>query len=359
MRCALIFCASAALLLVMAACGTPGVPLPPSLNLPKPVNDLSATRVGDKVNIRFHAPLESTDRQNLKKLGSITLEQCPGTAATACSPLQEWKPGSLAPGAEAKMSLPLPHEPVLALIAKNDRARDAGHSNLAYVPLIAAWPNAASVTASLSADAVVLTIGDSAKHAADTADTKDTNDSNDAGASYRFRITRSQGDQRPQTIADIPATSYEFHDNNFEWQQRYTYTVHTVNRVTGPDGEPVEFESGPPVSTMIETIDTFPPSTPVGLAAVFNGDPAHPAIDLNWSPNTERDLAGYNVYRCLSTANGPAACVKLNTALVKTPSYSDATARPGIANSYTITAIDLRGNESSRSSPASERVPQP
>ena len=43
--------------------------------------------------------------------------------------------------------------------------------------------------------------------------------------------------------------------------------------------------------------DVFPPAVPSGLQAVYSGEGQKPFIDLLWAPDTEGDLAGYNVYR--------------------------------------------------------------
>jgi hypothetical protein len=40
---------SSTILLCVLGCGTPGAPKPPSLYLPKRIEDLKAVRVGDKV----------------------------------------------------------------------------------------------------------------------------------------------------------------------------------------------------------------------------------------------------------------------------------------------------------------------
>ena len=40
---------AAGLAAVLAGCGTPGTPLPPSLKLPDPVTDLAAVRAGSQV----------------------------------------------------------------------------------------------------------------------------------------------------------------------------------------------------------------------------------------------------------------------------------------------------------------------
>src|SRR3954453_4699581 len=54
---------------LLTGCGTPGVPLPPSLELAKPVTDLRAVRKGDKVYLAWSVPVLTTDRQNIRHPG--------------------------------------------------------------------------------------------------------------------------------------------------------------------------------------------------------------------------------------------------------------------------------------------------
>src|SRR3954464_7265506 len=73
---------TAALLLLLTAiflgCGTPGAPQPPSLRVPKPVDDLQAVRKGDVVYLRWTVPTETTDGQGVKGLGATRI--CRGYA---------------------------------------------------------------------------------------------------------------------------------------------------------------------------------------------------------------------------------------------------------------------------------------
>jgi fibronectin type 3 domain-containing protein len=76
---------------------------------------------------------------------------------------------------------------------------------------------------------------------------------------------------------------------------------------------------------------------------------------------TNADLAGYNVYR--SESNGSSATetaakmVKLNSELVPSPAYRDTAVKPGTTYTYSVSSVDVRGNESQRSEQASESVP--
>ena len=78
-------------------------------------------------------------------------------------------------------------------------------------------------------------------------------------------------------------------------------------------------------------------------------------IDLTWTLNSEADLAGYNVYR----READAAPQKINAELVKTPASRDPNVTAGHTYLYSVSAVDLRTNESGRSEETSETVPQP
>jgi fibronectin type 3 domain-containing protein len=99
--------------------------------------------------------------------------------------------------------------------------------------------------------------------------------------------------------------------------------------------------------------DIFPPSVPSGLQAVYSGEGQKPFIDLIWAPVPSADLAGYNVYR----SEGEAAPIKMNSDLVKTPSYRDMAVSAGKTYTYFVSAVDARNNESQKSEAASEAVP--
>jgi fibronectin type 3 domain-containing protein len=109
----------------------------------------------------------------------------------------------------------------------------------------------------------------------------------------------------------------------------------------------------PSAEVKIHTKDVFPPAAPTGLQAVASGVGQQPFVDLTWAPNTEPDLAGYNVYR----HEAGAAPEKINSELLKTPAYRDTTAAAGHKHFYAVTAVDLRGNESAKSEEASESLP--
>jgi fibronectin type 3 domain-containing protein len=112
-----------------------------------------------------------------------------------------------------------------------------------------------------------------------------------------------------------------------------------------------EGDDTPPVRVLAH--DIFPPAVPSGLQAAFSGVGQQPFIDLIWMPDTDPDLAGYNVYR--REAGGPEQ--RINSEPVKTPAFRDTKLVPGHSYIYSVSAVDVRGNESVRSAETSERVP--
>jgi fibronectin type 3 domain-containing protein len=92
---------------------------------------------------------------------------------------------------------------------------------------------------------------------------------------------------------------------------------------------------------------------PTGLQAVFSGVGQVPFVDLVWSPDTEADLAGYNIFR--HEENEPP--VKLNSEPVKAPAFRDSKVQSGKNYFYSVSAVDERNNESTKSEETSEQVP--
>ena len=94
---------------------------------------------------------------------------------------------------------------------------------------------------------------------------------------------------------------------------------------------------------------------PAGLEAVYTPVSQQAGfIDLTWAPDTEADLAGYDIYRHEQGAEP----VKISSEPVKTPAFRDRNVVTGHKYFYSVSAVDLRGNESGKSGEASEAVPE-
>jgi hypothetical protein len=187
---------------------------------------------------------------------------------------------------------------------------------------------------------------------------------------YLFRIYRHPESSPGVTrVAEIDATECaagpgsgaakgldkiitSFLDQSFEWESTYFYRGAVVS-VIGVAGKPaIEVEGNDTPEVKVFAHDVFPPAVPSGLQAVFSGPGQQPFIDVIWAPVTDADLEGYNIYR-REEGSMP---VKVNTELVKTPAFRDAQVVAGKTYFYSVSAVDVRGNESARSEEASEIV---
>jgi hypothetical protein len=367
--------------LLFTACASMAPPQPPSLELPKPPTDLRAVRKGEKVILTWTVPTATTDRQRIRRVGRTqicrwvvgemeieeNLSQC-GT------PVGEAGPQSTGVTADAQTaksatkssekvsasytdSLPAQMESddpaafvTYAIEVLNADGRGAGISNQVKVPTMRTLPPPQDFAAKVTSKGIVLTWTNEVAAASARASAAE-------GVSYVYRIYRRQeGSDESVLVASVPAggaPSLAVTDSNFEWEKTYWYRAETVTVIEQADKTELQIEGADTPELKVFADDVFPPAVPTGLQAVFSGPGQQPFVDLIWAPVTDLDLAGYNVYR----REEGSAPMKVNAELVKTPAYRDANVVSGKVYVYSVTAVDLRGNESARSEEASERVP--
>jgi len=345
---------------LLAGCGTPGAPLPPSLHLPRPVDDLHAVRIGNVVHLRWTQPDETTDGQGITHAGATRVCRDFRGSAGCGAIVTEFPAGKLAPGAIATSE-----EDVSPLVANfaadfvtyaieslNSNGRSAGPSNIVTVFLAPALPPPPQPSAKVVPEGVELTWP--GPRALPESRMK---------SAFFYRVLRlSPGASAPVPLADLPADvnspTAAYVDNTVEWEKAYDYRVAGLTRVLGGDGREL-YEFLGEVSPVMHVLahDVFPPAAPQGLQAVSSGTSAQAFIDLTWSPNAEPDLAGYNVYRS-ETGAASSTFVKVNSALVKTPAFRDDHVQRGESYVYAVSAVDTQNNESARSATATEKVPQ-
>lgn len=358
---------------LLAGCGSPGIPRPPSLELPEPVTDLRCVRKGDSVYLAWTIPSETTDDGIVGRLGMTQICRALDLAPTDCrNPAQEIPAAQLvlpsrggAPStartnaqpsepqkttAEFADKLPqqfLTNNPAAqvyyAVSVLNRKGRSAGISNAVSAPALISPPAPADFQARLSDKGVVLSWAAAAKI------------SETPEVTRAYRIYRRVDGTKTDAVAGEVAfdDTHEFIDNKFDWEKTYLYRM-TIVTTVHPNGKPESrFETDDTAAIKIFAHDIFPPAVPNGLQAVFSGVGQQPFIDLVWTPDIDADLAGYNIYR--REAGGEP--VKLNTGLLNTSAFRDPSVASGHAYFYSVSAVDVRGNESSRSDEASETVP--
>jgi hypothetical protein len=82
---------------LLAGCGAPGIPIPPSLELAKPVTDLRAVRKGDKIYLAWSVPVETTERRAIRHPGPMRICRSLGDIIAECGiPAGEIPPATVA-----------------------------------------------------------------------------------------------------------------------------------------------------------------------------------------------------------------------------------------------------------------------
>jgi hypothetical protein len=347
---------------MLVACGIPGAPQPPSLELPRTVQNLYAVRKGDQVRLTWSTPRETTDRARIKHLGATRICRAVNQVAVAeCVETVGTLPPERTPlGAAASFTdtLPIPlqqQHPMgfayYSVEVQNTRGRGAGLSNQVSVPLAFVPRAAVDLEATVTAEGVRLAWrGDRRQQPALTYSYEVFRQPEEAPAGAP-RVDLGAGELGNPQVA-ISLNDYFFVDRTMEWEKPYRYIVEPITRYEV--GDKTGSIEGDDRSIEVTPHDVFPPATPTGLQDIFTETPQQSFIDLSWTPDTESDLAGYNVYRHEEGAQ----VEKINSEMVKVPAYRDTTVQAGHRYFYSVSAVDVRGNESARSQEASEAVPQ-
>jgi hypothetical protein len=351
---------TAAWVVLLAGCGTPGAPQPPSLNLPDRVTDLSAARNGNRVALTWTMPRRNTDKLPLKGIVAVRVCRREGLSVDAdgCASAGEVE---LSPGLKGSFAELLP--PSLSTGAPralsyfvelaNRKGRSAGLSNAATVLAGEAPAPVTGLAAQVRREGVVLHW---------TAD--------QSSAAVRLERTLLTASPPKPHTGPLPATPEPAEQNllvesaagaaldkNITLGNTYEYRAQRVLRAS-VDGKPLDLngELSPPIR--VEALDVFPPAIPTGLVAVATAADAasstEPSIDLSWQPNTEADLAGYEVYR--REDQTPWQRISGDQPAIG-PAFHDAHVLAGHTYRYGVSAVDKGGHESGRSQEAQETVP--
>jgi hypothetical protein len=368
-RCAALVAALAATL-ALAGCGMPGAPQPPSLDLPDRVGDLTAVRTGNQVALAWTMPKRDTDKVPLK--GSVTVRICRNeNAAQVCSAAAAI---DLMPDADGAFTDTLP--PALAAGAPrvltyfveldNRKGRSAGLSNGARILAGEAPAAVDGLAAEMRRDGVLLRWTPAPLQAAPVAVrlvrtlVVPPPSQPEASKSAASPLPpRSEPAERTLLVEPSPHPGRAL-DGSIAFGATYEYRAQRVARVT-VGGETLELAGPLSAPVRIAAVNVFPPAVPRGLAAVATAgqEGTGPAIDLNWQPNTEADLAGYVVYRS-DAAPAENHWQRISPAEpLAAPGFHDANVLPGRTYRYAVSAVDQQGHESAPSAEAEETVPSP
>jgi hypothetical protein len=309
----------AAFAFLLTGCGYIGPVLPPLLDIPLAVPNVNAVEYGDKIVVEFTLPDLTTEGNPLRNVRALEVRVGPGVnpfsadawAKTAKAyPIADPVPGPFTK--EIPVSDWLGKEVLISVRAVGPKGRPAPWATVKILSVQPPLATPASLEAANVEPGVKLTW---------------------KGSAPKYRIYRALAGAAPERLNESERA--EFVDETTEYDKSYQYLVQAMTDDVHTS------EVSPPVS--ITPVDTFAPAVPGALSATLGVS----TIELAWTRNIERDFKGYNVYR--STEDGPFEKI---AELIPAPTFSDNKISAGKKYRYAVTAVDLKGNESARSTPA-------
>lgn len=371
-----ILCTAAlSVLFAVVGCASPGPPQAPSLSLPAPVRDLSASRVGDTVELNFTAPFRTTDQLPLR--GSGVLGQfCRQLEDQPCQQVASSKAIVAIVGNNGthnlvtwidtlppELSHGTPHLLSYRVEFFSLAGRSAGFSAPAFT---AAGPSPAPVSDLQAQGTRLGTLlswspsqgpGDVLLHRVSLSPV-----SPEPKKKNGSRVGHNENNVilQTQNASDEASHPNRTLDTSALPETPYLYTAQR-RVMLSLDGHRIELRSSASPATSFTLREIYPPPPPTGLTAVgfFASAASQPSggaqiftVDLIWQPVDATGLlaalAGYNVYRTpLNAGNASAAQgSRLTASPVPIPAFHDTTADPATSYRYAVTAVDAKGNES-------------
>jgi hypothetical protein len=356
---------------IVAGCGAPAAPLPPTLNLPQPVRDLAASRAGDTVHLTFSVPQKTTDKLPVR--GPMTASLCRSVETGPCQPA-----GTLTIPVQAKsvaMDDSLPPElrqgPPRLLLYKvailNHAAKSFAESAPAWAVAGAAPAPVTRLSATPRRNGIVLSWqgtaapGDVVRFDRTRTSAPPSQSEPKENSSFIGRKAPEEPAEQVLRVSEAASDRLSFAvDTTARTGSSYRYVAQRIHQVT-LGNHMLEIASSPSVAVETAYRDVFPPPVPTGLVSA--ADTTAKAIDLDWTPDVDPGLAGYIVYRRAAGSNQPPERISPTGKPVTTSSWSDTSATPGQRYAYSVSAIDTSGNESQRSAEIQDQwsapVPSP
>jgi hypothetical protein len=349
---------------IATGCGAPAAPQPPTLNLPQPVRDLAAKRAGNVVHLTFTVPQKTTDKLPVR--GAMTARLCRSVESGPCQavgtlsiPAQE-KAASMDDTLPPELSQGPPRLLAYRVSILNRAGKSEGDSAPAYTaagvtPLpvtgFAAIPRRKGIILSWQAtDQPASTTGWIRFDRIRTSAPRPQPEPTENNSSRNLLTGRNTPEEPVEQILRLPESTAQHQasaiDATAHTGNSYRYIAERVEQVTIA-GRSIEIAGLP--STPAETAypDVFPPPVPTGLVSA--ADTAAKAIDLDWTPDVDPGLAGYVVYRRAAGTTEQPQRISPAGKPVTSSNWTDTTAVPGQRYAYSVSAIDVSGNESARS----------
>ena len=395
-------------LVASVSCGKKGPPLAPVLIVPAQVTDLAASRFGDQVIVRFTPPDKNTNNSTPADLARVevyalsvanhvdavdasdvvsegarvgSLDMVPTPAAegreqpSALRRFSEtltadayklWEgkkvpTKSTASAASGALAADLRQRGIVVWIGRIGAVGSAGIAVgkqppqplrwYAFVPVSARGRRGAAATVAVPlADAPSAPAPPLAAYTETAIELRWVGVEKVAGYNVYERgagsppagSQGSMGSTSSIPLNEAPLREPVFQDKRLEFGKARCYSVTSVatvatRRIESPMSDP----------SCVTPLDTFPPPTPAGLAAVA----APGGVSLIWDAVPAGDLAGYLVLR----ADAPDGTLQaLTPEPIKDTTYRDAAVTPGTRYAYAVVAVDRSNNRSAPSAKVEE-----
>jgi len=287
----------------IVGCGYVGEPMPPALNIPMRIIDLKAEQVGARIKLRFTIPDLTTEKLPVKQVtvelrgGDVSIPvpaRAPGVVEAEGPVATEWQ------GREVAFTVRL----------QNAKGRYSEWSNVVLRQVIPTVAIPTGFAAQSAEGGVALTW---------------------TGQGDGWSIFR---DGLP--LAEVDKAG--FLDAGAEVGKSYRYQLEAWAKAGAQRAT-----SERTTEVAVTNTDTFPPMAPKALSVIASTN----TIELSWERSLEADFKHYRVWRD----------AQVLAAAVDVPAYTDRAAESGKKYVYAISAVDLRGNESSKSQPVEITTP--
>jgi hypothetical protein len=349
-----LFCS----LIFITGCGNVGDPLPPLIQIPKRIADLTGIQLGKHIKLSWTLPKQNTDESEATTLSRIEIYRWRSRSAfsSTLDPTQfaqsamKWmvldKVNFEAYREGERMVLTdrlqgLADEEIFqsyfdyAIKVLNNKKQDAGFSNLISLRVLPVPNSPEGIRFSFTEQFIQLNWQSPTRNI----------DGSTVREDLKYNVYRSLVSEARvrDRLTITPIAELSFNDTSMVLGQTYYYVVRSV--INSPEGPIESFDSQ---EYEARNVDTYPPKIPTEVTAISNGQ----SISIVWLPNTESDLSGYYVYR----SGEERTYKKLTEQIITTASFIDASVEKGKTYYYRVKASDKSGNESGYSEEASDTV---
>lgn len=356
-------------------CGLQAAPQPPSLNLPNPISNLTASRAGNQVHLDWTTPHRTTDKLRLH--GLVRLRICRHLSGSTCDTVatisaEAGKPGSFIDVLPAAL-VTGPARPIhYEIYGENKHARSAGPSNAAPILAGQTPPEIHSLSAAEIERGVVLHWAPASNLPSGTFVqlqrkllTPPTHPHAKAANGLPPVVEPAEQTLRVD-LQPSGADSGGAVDASVKFDRTYEYVAMRVTEVQMGKLK-LRLESAPSKPVQITTRDIYPPASPTELVAVpvsaaINHGVAE--VDLSWAANKEPDFAQYLIYRreiatsADATSSAPQQIAPdSSSSPIVAPAFRDLRVQPGHRYTYSVVAVDSAGNKSTPSAEVEVTVP--